>query len=135
MKVSSTYNPKKIARIVKRHEKRHRKRYAQTGEIPIITIVEWCFYIRVKWNPDWFSYWWRVRNSNALIFQVWKFWIEIGVPWHDDVLRGAFFDYKGRWPTYLDDITQGHKNTRWPGWIFHQVYELKNEFEHAEIKQ
>lgn len=125
MMFNSTYNPKKIARIAKWYEKRHRKRYEQTGEFPIIAIVEWCFYIRVIWHPDWFSYWWRVRESNCMVFQVWKFWIEIGAPWNDEVLRGAFFDFK-EWPTYLDHMTQANKKKQWPGWIFHQVYELEN---------
>lgn len=135
MKFDSTYNPEKIARIVKRHEKKHRKKYEQTGEFPIIAIVEWCFYVRVKLHPKWFSgWWWMRRKANTMSIQVCNFWIEIGMPWNEDVLRGAFFDFK-EWPKYLDEATQENEKTQWPGWIFHQVYELKNEFENAEIKQ
>lgn len=130
LKFNSTYNEKRIARTAKRYEQKRstRRKYAQTGEFSIVAIVEWCFYIRVMWKPDWFSYWWRGRAAHCALFQFWKFQIEIGLPFDDDLLRGAFFDFK-EWPKWLDEITQENEKTQWPGWLFHQVYELKNENE------
>lgn len=47
----------------------------------------WVFWINITKRPQWFSYWWKTRGSNYIEFQVWKFSISIGMPWHQSVLN------------------------------------------------
>ena len=47
----------------------------------------WVFWLNISIRKHWFSKWWKSRGANSIDIQVWIFHINIGLPWHKNVLR------------------------------------------------